>query len=1166
MYKIAKIILIATLVLLAIVLIFGLVLILGWPWWVGFFVLLGVFGLWLGLMFFRKLWLRRREQNFVEQIIEQDDLTLNAMGNKEKEASKGLQNSWKEAIEALKTSHLKKHGNPLYVLPWYLVIGESGSGKTTAIKSARLSSTFTDVKRTSGISGTRNCDWWFFEQAIILDTAGRYAVPIDEGRDRDEWRKFLSLLVKFRKKEPVNGLVVTVGADKLLEAAPDVLEEDGRNIRRRIDELMRVLGAKSPVYVLITKCDLIQGMTQFCDYLPDNVYGQAMGVTNNDLSSGAASINNRAVKTIGERLRDIRLLLFHKVKLRIDDKRIDPGLLLFPEEFERIETGLSIFIKGAFYENPYQETPILRGMFFSSGRQEGRPYSHFLKALGLIDERDILPGTNKGLFLHDLFSRILPEDRKLFTPTQTSLNWNRLTRNLGLTSWVAIIIGICGLLSFSFVKNLKTLRVISDEFSTPPVLQGEVVMDAAIMDRFRQAIITIEDQNSSWWIPRFGLNESIDVEKSLKDRYRGQFADRFLTKFTSQMGSRIAGFDSFTPDQDLGAHIVHLVRRINLLNACLKGEDIEILQSRPQPAYDPITFVTAQRLLPEVRELFEDLYLYHMIWARKSSELNQEMNTLHTYLKHILREKGISLDWLIDWANRTNSISGLTLEDFWGEGDSEFKEVNVPGAFTTSGKEKIDSLLLEIDSALFDPLIIATKKMEFQERYRNLYIRAWYDFGAVFPRGKDRLKGRDEWQKVISKMGTEQGPFFALLARMTEELKPVAKNKDIPNWVNLVYKFEETKVNSANFSIFDKKDAVTKNTRWHNKLLSTFERNADILQAERLFEANKIAAKAFLDYQNAMPEVSPVFSSRKAAYQMAVQTCGADSGTGGSPFAKAQNAIVRLKPAIASPGSSEEMFWDLVNGPLDCLWIFVLRETACHLQGMWDDVTVELQDVSDPKSATQLLFGKDGYALKFIKGPAGPFISRDLIKGYSSEVIMGHSIPFEKDFLDYLMKGSKIGKLTVKDFYGISITGMPTDTYFRSSFDGDKVGADTTRLELQCADESRILLNRNYRVKKKFIWSPRECGDVILSISVGNRVLNKKYAGNYAFPMFLAEFSKGKRRFYPSEFPDEEAALKRMGIRYIKVQYRLFGHWDVIKLLGQDLGKVPTKIIECWAH
>src|SRR4030042_230581 len=300
--KFFKIFLIIAAVLIVLMLIFGLVLRMEWPWWVGLFLVLVLLGLGIGFLFLRKIWLRRREQLFVQQVIEQDESQLKNLAAKEKDEMKELQERWKEAIEALRKSHLRKHGNPLYVLPWYLVMGESGSGNTTSINSAHLSSPFVEVRRTAGISGTRNCDWWFFEQAILLDTAGRYAIPVDEGRDKEEWKKFLQLLVKYRKKEPLHGLIVTIAADKLMQSAPEPLEQDGKNIRRRIDELMRVLGAKFPVYILVTKCDLVQGMIQFCDQLPENSLDPPLGYINQELATAVAAFQDRAFHSIGERL------------------------------------------------------------------------------------------------------------------------------------------------------------------------------------------------------------------------------------------------------------------------------------------------------------------------------------------------------------------------------------------------------------------------------------------------------------------------------------------------------------------------------------------------------------------------------------------------------------------------------------------------------------------------------------------------------------------------------------------------------------------------------------------------------------------------------------------------------------------------------------------------
>src|SRR3990172_5701237 len=553
--KYLKVFLIAVVVILSILMIFGFVLVMDWPWWVGFFLLLGIAGTGIGGLFLKKILLRRKEQMFVSQVIAKDEARLKAMQGKEKTEHTEIQNKWKEAVEALKRSHLRKQGNPLYVLPWYMILGESGSGKTTALNSAKLSSPFIEVTKTSGISGTKNCDWWFFEQAIILDTAGRYAIPVDEGQDKEEWEKFLNLLVKYRKKEPLNGLIVAVSADKLLSGSPESLEEDGKNIGRRIDELMRVLGTRFPVYLLVTKCDLIQGMTKFCGSLPEKSLDQPMGFINQNLSKDVTSFLESALNTIGERLRNLRLLLLHKPESR----EIDPGLLLFPEEFNNLKKGLETFIRIAFKENPYQETPVLRGIYFSSGRQEGTPFSHFLNALGLIGEKEVLPGTSKGLFLHDFFSRILPIDKRLFAPTTRTIEWGKLTRNLGLTSWFIFCVAICGMLRFSFVKNLKIIREVPHEFFKPTVLNGEIIDDVVIMDKFRETILKTEDQNRKWWIPRFGMNESKNVEIQLKAKYCKKFRDRFLVIFDNRMVSRMTNFSTETSQEVFGQYVSYLV-------------------------------------------------------------------------------------------------------------------------------------------------------------------------------------------------------------------------------------------------------------------------------------------------------------------------------------------------------------------------------------------------------------------------------------------------------------------------------------------------------------------------------------------------------------------------------------------------------------------------------
>ncbi len=207
--KILKISLIIILLLILAGFLYWITMKKGWPWWAGATIFAGIVGLVVAAFFLKRYLLRRREKKLVRRVVELDESAIKGQPLHERQQLQELQEKWKESVELLRDSYLRKKGNPLYTLPWYLVLGESGAGKTSAIKSVRLSSPLTDIARTAGITTTRNCDWWFFEEAIILDSAGRYTIPIAEERDREEWERFLALLSRYRRKEPLNGAVVT---------------------------------------------------------------------------------------------------------------------------------------------------------------------------------------------------------------------------------------------------------------------------------------------------------------------------------------------------------------------------------------------------------------------------------------------------------------------------------------------------------------------------------------------------------------------------------------------------------------------------------------------------------------------------------------------------------------------------------------------------------------------------------------------------------------------------------------------------------------------------------------------------------------------------------------------------------------------------------------------
>jgi type VI secretion system protein ImpL len=280
---------------------------------------------------------------------------------------------------------------------------------------------------------------------------------------------------------------------------------------------------------------------------------------------------------------------------------------------------------------------------------------------------------------------------------------------------------------------------------------------------------------------------------------------------------------------------------------------------------------------------------------------------------------------------------------------------------------------------------------------------------------------------------------------------------------------------------------------------------------------------------------------------------------GEAAFYKALNALNRLKLALPQAGVTQEQILRLIDGPLNYFSEYLCRETACHLQSLWEkEVLVEIQGISDVFSLNQILFGNEGYAVRFAEGPAKPFISRSLSKGFYAENISGLSISFNTEFLAFLTRGALTSK-PIKESYLVTLVGMPTDANRDA-----RIQPQATRLEMQCAGEAQVLINRNYRIEKVFKWTPESCGDVEFQIEVGNLTLTRKYTGYQAFPTFLQEFAAGQRTFHPSDFPEFSAALERLGIRTINVRYQLSGQQPVIDLLGAPPGDVPKIIVGCW--
>ena len=92
-----------------------------------------------------------------------------------------------------------------YALPWYLVAGPRGSGKTSLLLSSGLDFHVLPSQRASEqrvVRPTEHCDWKVTDSAVWLDTTGRYQT---EGPERDEWAALIETVKRHRRARPVDG-------------------------------------------------------------------------------------------------------------------------------------------------------------------------------------------------------------------------------------------------------------------------------------------------------------------------------------------------------------------------------------------------------------------------------------------------------------------------------------------------------------------------------------------------------------------------------------------------------------------------------------------------------------------------------------------------------------------------------------------------------------------------------------------------------------------------------------------------------------------------------------------------------------------------------------------------------------------------------------------------
>ena len=324
-----------------------------------------------------------------------------------------LKDKMKDALATLKSASGTKK-DYLYDLPWYLLIGPPGSGKTTALINSGLKFPLlrgATPAAIAGVGGTRYCDWWFSEEAVLIDTAGRYTTQDSDAKtDKESWFAFLALLKKNRPRQPINGVIVAISLEDLMTLSSADLSAHSSAIRARLLELHERLRVDFPVYALFTKGDLVAGFMEYFAYLNEQGRKQVWGATFQTADKSRNMVSEVAVEydALLERLSEETLD-------RLQDEPVPNTRVLlfgFPAQMARLKQSIHNFLTQIFEPTRYHANATLRGFYFTSGTQQGTPIDQLIGALVKSFGAEEVPassysGQGKSYFLHDLILKVI---------------------------------------------------------------------------------------------------------------------------------------------------------------------------------------------------------------------------------------------------------------------------------------------------------------------------------------------------------------------------------------------------------------------------------------------------------------------------------------------------------------------------------------------------------------------------------------------------------------------------------------------------------------------------------------------------------------------------------------------------------------------------------------
>ena len=257
-----------------------------------------------------------------------------------------------------------------YRSPWFLVLGASDSGKSTLLEDPGISLSLREGSADFGVSS--GIKWRFFDAGVILDVPGQFFLgATDTTSDDRKWKSLLRNLVRYRPQRPFDGVVLTIPVTELTgETAlpPAVIGQRAACIFDKLWQLQKWTGLCFPVYVVITKCDLIPGFKAMAGQLPSQYKNEMFGWSNpyNLEAAFDAAWVDQGLEELSYDLNRLQCEIFTE---RADIPGLD-DLFLFSARIQELRRPLRMYLNRIFKQSAYRESLQFRGFYFVGDASE----------------------------------------------------------------------------------------------------------------------------------------------------------------------------------------------------------------------------------------------------------------------------------------------------------------------------------------------------------------------------------------------------------------------------------------------------------------------------------------------------------------------------------------------------------------------------------------------------------------------------------------------------------------------------------------------------------------------------------------------------------------------------------------------------------------------------